>query len=737
MHRVTRALLGAAAAAAVLVPAPAHAQPDCRRAVVFTLPGVTWEDVDRVRPPALMQAIARGAAGSISVRTNTSRTSLASGFASIGGGARVDGLLLTGGPAEDAAVSTEAHPGAPPEVRVPVAGIEEMRALAEEAGYGAAPGALAGTLEAPLVAVGNGDLGLPPPLPAGLGRWTLPAAMDRRGVVDVAFTGSDLLVPDEEWPFGVRTDPDAIRAAVDRALAVEGCPSLIVDHGDLTRADVYAQLQFDALDLERGEALMAADGLLGHLLEELDFEEDLLVIVSPTSPAWAPVAHLGVAVAVGPGFEPGETIESASTRRRGVVTLPDVAPTVLAHIGLERPPEMNGRPILAAEAREDDRVTAAVDLDQESVFVDRMKGPISTWFVVMQVIVYALVLGLVMWRERRGGTAGTGVARGLEVAALALVAFPISTFFAGIVRAHELGGFLFVAMLLAIDFVVVGVAFAVARAPLDRLLAVSALTLIVMIADLVTGSRLQLNTVFGYSPIVAGRFAGAGNIAFAVLGAATVLTGTLIVHRDRRRRALWAVAGLFAVVVVIDGAPAFGSDVGGVIALVPSLALTWFLLSGIRPSIRLAVLVVLGMLVALTAFAALDLSRPSDQRTHLGRLVEDVSERGPEVLVDTIVRKAESNLRVFRSTVWTLFVPPALIVLGWLLTRPRGRWRRLAERYPKFRAGLLGGLLVAVLGFAVNDSGIVVPAVVLGFLVPMALMVHLKMELEDAAESAA
>jgi hypothetical protein len=36
-----------------------------------------------------------------------------------------------------------------------------------------------------------------------------------------------------------------------------------------------------------------------------------------------------------------------------------------------------------------------------------------------------------------------------------------------------------------------------------------------------------------------------------------------------------------------------------------------------------------------------------------------------------------------------------------------------------------------VLGFAVNDSGIVVPAVVLSFLVPMALLVHLVLEMDE------
>jgi len=141
----------------------------------------------------------------------------------------------------------------------------------------------------------------------------------------------------------------------------------------------------------------------------------------------------------------------------------------------------------------------------------------------------------------------------------------------------------------------------------------------------------------------------------------------------------------------------------------------------------------LGAVLFLGAFLALDLARPPEAQTHLARLFEDVRDRGGAVLVDTVLRKAESNLRVFRTTIWTYFVPPGLAALGWLLARPRGRWARFAHAFPKLRAGLVGGLVLALLGFALNDSGIVIPAVILSFLIPLAVMVHLALEREETA----
>jgi hypothetical protein len=684
-----------------------------------------WEDVDRVRPPALLELVERGAAGSMSVRTNRSRTSYADGFLTLGGGARLDGSVTSGTPFDLG--THEGH--LMRDVNMPVADVIE---LAEDAGYSAAPGALGSALgDTSLIAIGNGDLGRPLPAPGGAGRWALLTAMDRDGVVGLSDTGSSLLVHDDSWPYGVRTDQTAIREAVDAAFDV-ACASMVIDHGDLARADHLAQQTFRRQLPARAQALSAADELLAHVASQMDFERDLLVVVSPTSPAGLPFAHLGIAVAAGPDYSPGDTLQSPSTRRRGVVTLPDVAPTVLDHLGIEQPIEMNGRPWSATLPGRADRISAAIELDRESVFVDRLKGPISTWFVVAQVVVYVLALGLLAWRERRmtNGSTGFLLGRWLEIAALALVAFPISTFFAGLFKAHILDVAGFAALLLAIDVVLVVAASLLVTAPLDRLLVLTALTFAALAIDLMTGSRLQLNTVLGYSPIVAGRFAGAGNIAFAILGVSTVLTGALVLNRWPARRTLWAVGVLFALAVLIDGTPAFGSDVGGVLALVPALLITWVLLSGRRPSVRVLVIGGVAAVAVLGVFMLVDLAGPPESRTHLGRLVEDVGERGPRAFVETVQRKLGANLKVFRTTIWTFFVPPALGALAWLLARPRGRWGRLAELYPKVRAGLIGGLLVAMLGFMVNDSGIVIPAVVLGFLVPLAMIVHLMIEMK-------
>ncbi len=289
--------------------------------------------------------------------------------------------------------------------------------------------------------------------------------------------------------------------------------------------------------------------------------------------------------------------------------------------------------------------------------------------------------------------------------------------------------------MIAIDLAMVAGASLLLRSPFDRLLAITAATFAVLCTDLLAGGELQLNTVLGYSPVVGGRFAGLGNIAFAILGISALLTGAFLVHRGGGGRgALIAAGALFGAAIVFDGAPQLGSDVGGVLALVPALGVTLLLLAGRRPTWRVAAAAVAAAVALSGIFLAVDLARPDDQQTHLARLYEDVRDRGVGVMVDTIARKLRANIRLFRSTLWTYFVPPALLAMALLLRRPQGRWQGLARAYPKLRSGLMGGLLLAVVGFALNDSGIVIPAVVLTYLVPMSVILHLSLLREGHLE---
>jgi hypothetical protein len=170
----------------------------------------------------------------------------------------------------------------------------------------------------------------------------------------------------------------------------------------------------------------------------------------------------------------------------------------------------------------------------------------------------------------------------------------------------------------------------------------------------------------------------------------------------------------------VDGWPAFGADVGGVLASVPAFALVAIWLGGWRVSVRRVIVIGVVTVAVVAAFALVDLARPAGQRTHLGRFAADVfnGEAG------TVVRrKLESNWHVLTSSVFSLLVPALVVGFAVLITRRRGLVAEAQANEPGLRPCLVGALVAGGLGFALNDSGIAVPGMMLG--VANAALVHL------------
>ena len=142
--------------------------------------------------------------------------------------------------------------------------------------------------------------------------------------------------------------------------------------------------------------------------------------------------------------------------------------------------------------------------------------------------------------------------------------------------------------------------------------------------DVLSGARLQLNTLFGYSTAVAGRFAGLGNLAFGFLAAATLLLAVTAFEGIPGRRGLHVAIAILVAGVLLDGLPMLGGDVGGVLAMVPAFGLTAMVLAGRRVRPRHVVAWCAAGAATVLAFGLIDLVRPRDERTHLARFLERV-----------------------------------------------------------------------------------------------------------------
>jgi hypothetical protein len=109
-----------------------------------------------------------------------------------------------------------------------------------------------------------------------------------------------------------------------------------------------------------------------------------------------------------------------------------------------------------------------------------------------------------------------------------------------------------------------------------------------------------------------------------------------------------------------------------------------------------------------------------------------VRDNGPGAFETVVLRKLDSNLSVLTSSVWTLMLPLVFAFIAYVFWRAPWRLRTIAERIPEERAAVAGLLTAMVLGFALNDSGIVVPGIMLG--VASASLIHLMLRVDSDSE---
>ena len=722
-----------AASAASPAPRPADTAAPAPRVVIVSIPRLGWEDVTPTNMATVTEVADRGAVGSLSVKTIGRRTSAAEGYASIATGARAtapDGAQASGYgrsevlPSGQTALTAQAaagHPAGRAEVLVP--GIDTVADANGGTHQGAETGALGRALHAggwrtAVVANHDGRAGQ-------RDRTAAVAMADPSGRVDLGSVSTGLT----DAPAGDalrRTDLDALAQAVS-ALPPQRVAAL-VEIGDVAWAD-----DAHAAPAARRQAVRRADRALARVLGTLDPTRDVVMVLSPV----APVAFERPTpfVIAGPGITTG-LATSATTRRPGYVTLPDIGPTVLDRAGRARSTAMSGTPI-TAKARTTSgaqRISAAREAIAETRFIDRAAGT----FIVSYPIVFESwsFLVLLLLAARHQGERAPRVTRWLGPVVVwigvVISVVPVLALLLGgaTLRSWHLPIWFTVLWLLggAVGLAALGAARGLtarsrlaSRGPWLAVVVTAAFTWLVLVIDVLTGARLQFDTPLGNSPTGAGRFSGVGNLAFGLLAASTLLLAWTIAaeltRRGRRSLGVTAAAALFAVALVVDGAPGLGSDVGGALVLTPVAVVSCWLLAGRRLSWRPIAVGIGGAAAAVAVFGLIDLTRPASDRTHFGRLLA-----GDDHSRDVIIRKAIAAGGSLLGAISLAFILFCVVVLAVAFWRVR-RSEVLATFAPGSTARqlLVTASVLGVAAGALNDSGVMVPAIMAAILVPAAV----------------
>ncbi len=694
------------------------------RLLVFSIPHVGWEEITPGAAPNLRAFLDDAAVANLATRVTSRTTRLGEGYATMGAGTRAVAPGETASLAfmadepfgiDTAAETYERRLGAPLEGVAGLLSFPELEGANDSSHFGAEVGGIGEALAEAGVGravVGNADL--PPTQPDQLTwhrhREAVTALMDVQGAMPGGRVDDALLVDDPEAAAGVRLDEGQVldtfrRSWTDRAV-------VLVEASDLPRAHaVRPNTTGEQSDRLFARALAGADELFGTLLDEVDPERDAVMVVSPATPDTPGLTVFGYR---GPGTEVG-LLESGQTRRAGFVTMADVGPTILELVGVEPPEGLEGRPavVAATGGSAQERYDSMVSVDEAARFRDSLVWEVTQAYVVLHILVVAV--GAIGLRRHRVRSAAV-------MAGFVLLALLPLTYLAGAGDFASLGSAAYLVGLTAGALLLGAGAFLLRRRGLVAPSLLLVLDLIVISVSVVAmGSMLQFNTVFGDSPVVAGRFAGVNNLTFAQLMVAAIVLAAFVAHRWPGRRGKVAAVALLGAVLLVDGLPMWGADVGGVLTGVPAFAVTASALLGLRVRWRSAIAWALATILAVVGLGLLDLTRAANERTHLGRLFEQIGADGMEGFWLVIERKLAQNLRALTEQWWLWLVLASLAALAYMMWRHRDSWQGLCDELPEVRAAAFGVGVGAVLGFALNDSGIAVPGMMLAVFNPVLL----------------
>ena len=555
--------------------------------------------------------------------------------------------------------------------------------------------------------LGNADGGVP----ASLDRSAMLVAMESAGTVDTGAVAASVVTTDPSAPLGVRTDFERLLALTSAALADREL--VVVETGDLQRARVEAAVSTpQAAARSHARALRATDAFLQRIVPLAD-ENTLLIVVSPSVPASD--TDLGRSLApvwaVGGRFPAGGTITSTTTRQAVVLTLYDIAPTVLAHLGVKPAQPMAGLPLAG---RADPGATPALlrTLERAGALHAQRAVAVATFILAQTLLLFALC---VPWLQRRVVSG-----RWWWVAPYASGSAALSILLAPALGSPALGVALGAMALVALAL---SIGLAALR---DRVLALGLLstaTAGVLALDLAAGTPLARWSFLGYDIVVGGRFYGIGNEYEGVLiGTGVVGAACLVALAGRHRRlAVGAVGAGCLALIGMFALPRLGADAGGALAAAIGVGVTFYGFAGGRFTWR-RMLLLAGALVALGVVGiALASSLGDASGSHVGRFLGRIASGDVSFASGVVLGKLRANLHLLATSPWRWVLAAAAAALAVLGLRYRGELRSARITAPDLSCGVPGLVAGGAAVLTLNDSGVIALATLAPFAVLLVL----------------
>lgn len=506
---------------------------------------------------------------------------------------------------------------------------------------------------------------------------------------------------DDTMPFGISTDYDKLKSETKKYY--ENNDAIFVELGDTYRLDEYKNnLNENTYKSMKKKIYQNINDYLKEVFE-MAGKNDTIYIVSEfesnldykTKRRLSPVIK----------FEKDGygLLESSTTRNSGIVSNIDIGVDIINKFGLKNE-LMIGK--VFKNVQDENGIKKVLKDYERIVSINTIRASVVNSYVGIVSASWVIAMIAILFKnkipKKEKGLGRDQIFKVLkELIKLGLI-MPLAFLTAPVFQFKTPAGLVSGVLIVTIIYYLIGY-FLFRKDDIKQMGFYAFLTIGLIIIDCVIGTPLMKSGIMSYDAINGARYYGVGNEYEGVTIASAVFA--LAVLLNYKKISKWLAVVLSLVILITSAMPSMGANVGGAISECVAYLLFILLIFDVKLDLKKIIMIGVATVLIVVAFAGLDFLMGTE--SHLAVFTNQIIQEGPAAIFDTFGRKIQMNLKLAKSSVWVNILIVSIIIIGALIFKPSGYFKKIHDKYPMIFKGFMASFVGCIVTLLVNDSGIV------------------------------
>ena len=548
--------------------------------------------------------------------------------------------------------------------------------------------------------------------------------MDEYGRVESGNV-DDINIKDNTMPYAISTDYEKLKSETKKYY--ESSDAIFVELGDTYRLDQYRKLlNENTYESMKNRIYQRVDGYLTEVFNMVG-ENDTIYITSEFESDLDYLNKRRLSPVIKFQKEGYGLLESSTTRESGIVSNIDIGVDILNQFGLKNE-LMIGKAF--KNVQDENNIEKLLNEYQRIVSVNSIRATVVNTFVGIVSASWVIAMVALLFKEKipkkEKGFGREQIFKVLkEFIKLGLI-MPLAFLTAPVLNFKTQTGLVIGVLIVTIIYYLIGHKL-FKHDDLKQMGFYAMLTIGLIIVDCILGTPLMKGCIMSYDAINGARYYGVGNEYEGVTIASAIFA--LAVLLNYKKIPKWLAVVLSLVILVTSAMPSMGANVGGAISECVAYLLFILLMFDIKLDFKKIVLIGVAAVLLVVAFAGLDFIMGSE--SHLSVFTNQIIQEGPAAIFNTFGRKIQMNLKLARSSVWVNILIVSIIIIGVLIFKPSGYFKRIHDKYPMIFKGFMASFVGCIVTLLVNDSGIVAASTAAIYILIPIIIISIKMIIFD------